>query len=183
MKMLKYLSLVVITTLFIACKGEQPKEISANDVKLNEKGIVVMVSDEKPYSGVVINKDENNPEVYTKIPVKDGVLEGKGYLYEGDKKMEEVTYKDGKMNGPVQLYFPNGKVAMQGELKDDVPEGKWEWYDENGNIVQSATFKNGIPDQESIFLAPGTEGVIEEEVTIEPEEAETAPAPAAENNK
>jgi antitoxin component YwqK of YwqJK toxin-antitoxin module len=72
---------------------------------------------------------------------------------------------------------------MQGELKDDVPEGKWEWYDENGNIVQSATFKNGIPDQESIFLAPGTEGVIEEEVTIEPEEAETAPAPAAENNK
>ena len=40
-------------------------------------------------------------------------------------------------------YYPNGKIALKGKLKNDIEDGSFEYYDENGNIEKKLIFKDG----------------------------------------
>lgn len=50
--------------------------------------------------------------------------------------------KNGKAEGLAKLYFPNGKVELEGEYKNGVPNGKFVFYYENGNIRAIAEMKD-----------------------------------------
>ena len=56
-----------------------------------------------------------------------------------DKKTEII-------NGFTIKYHANGKTKWsKGKLKNNKPEGYWEWYRVDGTLKRSGNFKNGEP--------------------------------------
>ena len=47
-----------------------------------------------------------------------------------------VNYKD-------KIYYPNGKIQMEANFKDDKLEGIVKRYDENGKLIEQEIYKNG----------------------------------------
>ena len=56
---------------------------------------------------------------------------------------ESYFYKNGKKDGEIIKYYPNRKIALKGKLKNDIEDGSFEYYDENGNIEKKLIFKDG----------------------------------------
>jgi len=46
------------------------------------------------------------------------------------------------LNGPVKLYHENGKLFVEGTIKDQSKSGKWNFYNENGNLSYSGEYRN-----------------------------------------
>ena len=76
------------------------------------------------------------------------------YYYETGVKSMEQTFKDGKLSGDCSSWYENAKLksttsytlvkdkkSMRVESK---PNGKWTYYDNNGNIIMEMTYKKGI---------------------------------------
>ncbi len=47
-------------------------------------------------------------------------------------------------NSNFVYYYPNGKIAVEGNLIDDIPEGEWKEYDETGKLINQLTYENGL---------------------------------------
>ena len=75
---------------------------------------------------------------------KDDDLNGKYTKYKYNKKLEEATYKNGKLNGVrIKYNNSNGKKLEEIEYKDDVIDGKVRYYNDKGEIVLEYEYKNG----------------------------------------
>ena len=51
---------------------------------------------------------------------------------------------NGKRNGMARTYHPNGKVASSGMYKDNLKTKKWQYFDEDGELLEVAKMKNGV---------------------------------------
>lgn len=65
------------------------------------------------------------------------------------------------INGIYKIYYPNGNVKMEVRSKNGKPEGKGNFYDEDGNIIFTGNFKNGLMDGKILNFYPN--GSIREE--------------------
>ena len=45
-------------------------------------------------------------------------------------------------HGQVKEYYENGKLKLRGNYKEDKKEGKWEYFDEEGNLTGTEKYKN-----------------------------------------
>lgn len=65
---------------------------------------------------------------------------------------KKVTPKKSEVvKGFTIKYHANGKtIWSKGKIKDDVPEGRWEWYRVDGTMKRSGHFKKGEPTGEWI---------------------------------
>jgi len=63
--------------------------------------------------------------------------------FDGSVRIRE-PYLDGKLDGAVRSYYPNGEVSEEVEWKQNVKEGKWMKYYKNRVPRLSAHFKNGL---------------------------------------
>ena len=61
----------------------------------------------------------------------DGLLTIK--FYSGDL-LQKSYYKDGKRDSIFTMYFPDGKIRSKGRNKNDDKVGKWEYYNETGDL-------------------------------------------------
>ena len=59
------------------------------------------------------------------------------------KQKYEVTYKDGKKNGPTKIYSEDGALLEEMNYKDDKEDGSSITYSENGIPTEETIFKNG----------------------------------------
>ena len=57
------------------------------------------------------------------------------------------VYIKGKKIGPTATWYENGKKRYIGFYTDDVPTGKWIYWDENGNIAAERN-ESDIPSRE-----------------------------------
>ena len=64
---------------------------------------------------------------------------------EQTKKLEEVTYEAGKLNGQKQIWLANGQLIYQGEYKNDQMDGRHEAFFETGVKRESGTYVDGRP--------------------------------------
>ena len=88
--------------------------LSYEETFLDEKtGKVHAKGEQTPYTGVIKN---------FKIPGEDGVFEGK------------ISFKDGVIDGLVELYYSNGKLAEMATFKNGEKNGIQKKYYENGQI-------------------------------------------------
>ena len=46
-------------------------------------------------------------------------------------------------DGPYETYNENGQLESRGNYIDGKREGLWEWFDENGNLTETRTYRNG----------------------------------------
>ena len=90
------------------------RTLSFEETFLDKKtGIVYAIGEETPYTGVVENY---------KIPEGNNVFEGK------------ISFKNGIIDGVVELYYPNGKLAKIGTFKNGKTNGIQKDFYENGII-------------------------------------------------
>lgn len=49
------------------------------------------------------------------------------------------------VNGPVKIYYPSGKLQLEGNYKDSVPDGQWTRYSDEQpfNFITTLNYKNG----------------------------------------
>lgn len=89
------------------------------------------------------------------IVLKDGLYySSSGALYSGtynsyDKnnvKLASITLVDGKRNGPVTYYYTNGNVKETGVFLNDEKAAQWLRWDEAGNKIAEAFYKEGKKD-------------------------------------
>ena len=91
-----------------------------------------------------------------------GILEGQGYIYQGDFKDSKLVngtqdkffsngnkefegkWKEGLPNGKVIVYYENGKKQGEGYLKNGKQHGWFFEYSTNGDILEERYFKDGI---------------------------------------
>ena len=58
--------------------------------------------------------------------------------------VEEMSYKNGQLDGIFRGFFPTGKLQRVGYFKNGLQDGKYIVYDENLKIVMQATYVNGV---------------------------------------
>ena len=117
-KLIVGLFLVASALSFSAERKVQVEQVFKNA----NTDIVYVQGEETPYTGIVKNY---------KIPEGNNVFEGK------------ISFKNGIIDGVVELYYPNGKLQLEIPYKNGQVDGLVKRYDENGQVVEQATFKNG----------------------------------------
>jgi len=99
----------------------------------------------KLFSGEEIIIDESKPVNWydPEIIIKD--LDAKraiGYNADGTVKYE-VELKNGLKHGDFKEYFPEGRIKISGKFRDDLPDGNWKLFDENGELVMEKKIVKG----------------------------------------
>ena len=64
----------------------------------------------------------------------------------GEKKREVEYGKDGKTVVSQTVYQEDGKVLMQGPMKEDKRDGEWRFYDYEGTLKSVRQYKIGVYD-------------------------------------
>lgn len=57
---------------------------------------------------------------------------------------EERFYKNGKLEGTVKIFYPDGKVMEEGLYKNGTRDGISKWYDQQGNVTIEYEYQNGV---------------------------------------
>ncbi len=57
---------------------------------------------------------------------------------------EERFYKNGKLEGTVKIFYPDGKVMEEGLYKNGTRDGVSKWYDQQGNVTIEYEYQNGV---------------------------------------
>jgi antitoxin component YwqK of YwqJK toxin-antitoxin module len=130
-----------------------------------ETGMFTYYDDTK--EGAVIATREFNPKdnsAYTIIynQKKNKVSEGKtvNKLHEGEWKyyhqnskvlMTIENYKNGKLEGVLQAFYPDGKIAEETTYKNGVKNGPYKKYTTKGIVLEESTYKNGELDGKAVF--------------------------------
>ena len=82
--------------------------------------------------------------------LKNGLREGLFKFYSNNSLLSEKNYKNGKLDGKANTYFPNGSIKIECEYKDNELDGYFTRYFENGKIEEEGWYKNG--KSESFWL-------------------------------
>jgi len=109
------------------------------------------------------NKSEIVLSVYN---YKNGILEGKYTNFFNDGKIQnELTYKNGKKEGPAKYYHRNGELSMVANYKNDVLSGKRIGYLQNGELSLKENYADG--KREGVFVRYFQSGILKDVVTYE----------------
>lgn len=77
--------------------------------------------------------------------LKDQIREGEWIFYHpnSDQVMTREFYVNGKLNGRVTTYYPNGKKTEETDYKNGIREGENNFYSEEGVKIKELLYKNG----------------------------------------
>lgn len=59
--------------------------------------------------------------------------------------IRKFIYKNGVIDGKVEVYYSSGAPKLAGEFKNGKKEGSWVYYNEKGKIIKAGKFENGVP--------------------------------------
>jgi antitoxin component YwqK of YwqJK toxin-antitoxin module len=79
---------------------------------------------------------------------KDG--ECRQYFQDGSIK-SVVNFKDGKYDGSARYFYPNGKPILEGQFVNDLREGLWTAYKDNGEKESEITYFEGSVSEEKYY--------------------------------
>lgn len=65
--------------------------------------------------------------------------------------MSTENYSKGKLEGLRSVFYPNGKIAEETIYKNNLKNGPYKRYAENGIIIEESNYKNGQFDGLAIF--------------------------------
>lgn len=106
-------------------------------------------------------------EVMTRENYKNGKLDGKIITYYPNGKItQETDYKNGNKDGEDNYYSPDGVLLKKLLYKEDELQGKALYYDAYGNVIIEGFYKNGKKDGSWKYYKDGN--VILEEIFPKP---------------
>lgn len=130
-----------------------------------ETGVFKFFDDTKK-GDVIATRDftANNGSSYTIFydQNKNKVSEGKevGKAREGEWKyyhkaskvvMTLENYKNGKLDGPRTVYYPDSKIAEEMTYINGFKEGVYKKYGQNGTLLEQTTYKNNEYNGDAVF--------------------------------
>ncbi len=65
--------------------------------------------------------------------------------------IQTLNYVKGKMNGIQETYYDSGELASKGLMENDLKEGEWIWYNDNGTINSKVNFVHNKKDGKQIL--------------------------------
>ena len=65
--------------------------------------------------------------------------------YDNGRLKAERTYKDAKLNGSYRMYYESGQLKLEGTYKDDKMDGTFRHYDQNGRLEVEEVYRDNIP--------------------------------------
>ena len=124
-KMKKTLLIILPLLLILGCS----KPVDRSTL-INKDGLMYLPDSDSPYSGEVF--------LFRRIKTKEGLFKR--------IKVGDETYKDGKIEGLVTLWFENGQKWEEGNYKDGKIEGLYTTWYENGQKKEETNYKDGKKD-------------------------------------
>ncbi|MBP9479373.1 MAG: hypothetical protein KBF12_12220 [Sebaldella sp.] len=125
--------------------GKMLSEMNYKDGVLDGKYAVWNKEGKKLYEtnfvngkGVMKNYDENG-EIFLEIKYDTG-----GSILETKTKNNDITYKNGQIEGKNTVFFLNGKKSYEANYKDGVLTGKYRAWNPNGDLFYETEFINGV---------------------------------------
>lgn len=74
----------------------------------------------------------------------DDIPHGKKATFKMGTPVEEMTYYKGQLHGMFRGFAPNGRLQRIGNFKNGKQDGQYFVYDENGKVILSAKYANGV---------------------------------------
>lgn len=75
------------------------------------------------------------------------------YFWSGGPVRDIKNYKDGKLHGPVRIYYKNGTLKVRTQYVNGKPDGEYRKYAQDGTVIIKATFKNGeVVEKENVHV-------------------------------
>ena len=75
---------------------------------------------------------------------KNGQYHGKHENYFNGVIQISQNYREGKMHGKFTEFTETGLVKSTGKYLDNLPNGKWEWFDSDKKIQRIVNYKDGV---------------------------------------
>mgnify|MGYP000134881641 FL=1 len=83
------------------------------------------------------------------VPWTDGKRDGKiRQFFDNGKEKLIGYYSNGKLKGPLTIFYPSGFKKVEGRYKSNLREGKWVYYDEEGDTSKVINYIDGKPENE-----------------------------------
>jgi antitoxin component YwqK of YwqJK toxin-antitoxin module len=132
-KLLKLSFLFITSFLFFSCGEEKQEEKPLKE----EKRPLVTEED-----GVYTEWYPGHKQIKVKGRKNaEGKKEGVWKMFTEDGyDLSIQTYKDGKRDGAVIVYHPNGALHYSGDYENDERVGTWKFYNEMGELVNTENF-------------------------------------------
>jgi antitoxin component YwqK of YwqJK toxin-antitoxin module len=73
-------------------------------------------------------------------------------FYENGAPYIKSYYKWGRLNGPYEAWFKNGKKMYSGFYLNDFRDGSWIIYNEDGSVRYKVNYTLGVPDNKKIDI-------------------------------
>jgi len=94
----------------------------------------------------------DDSKLLEECPYQDGLKQGTCRQYFTDHSLKsEVNFVKGKLEGPALFYYPNGKTMLAGASKNDLREGTWTAYKENGEKENEIVYQAGVVINEKYY--------------------------------
>lgn len=137
------------------------REVSENMFREEiEQAIFKIVLDESFLEKDTLFKEYYNGEekLKTEGRIHNGAMTGtwKTYYEESGNIMNSVNYKDGKLSGEAFFYYDSEKQTVKAEayFEDDLLQGEYYEYYENGAQKAKIIYSDGFADDEAWFYYP-----------------------------
>lgn len=74
-------------------------------------------------------------------------LHGKRVTFKQGTQVEEMSYKNGQLDGIFRGFYPTGKLQRVGSFKNGLQDGKYIVYGEDKKILIQTHYTNGVEDK------------------------------------
>ncbi len=75
----------------------------------------------------------------------------KYYHLRSDKIMTLENYQNGKLHGEKNVYYPNGQLAEKSFYRNNLKDGAYTKFGENGKPIEESNYKNGELHGKAVF--------------------------------
>lgn len=89
-------------------------------------------------------KGKNASDVSARESVELGDVVITDYYDDSTKMITDQVYLNDSMRVLKTYYFRNGQIYMVGDLINDVRDGEWKAYSEDGHLLTVGSYKNGL---------------------------------------
>lgn len=127
----------------ITTVGHYKGKVKDGEWKYYNEGKLTLVENYVNGKREGISKGYKNDAVIEEIPYKNDKIDGirKAFLENG-KIYSETEYKDGKMNGNYKLYEGQEQPIEEGSFKNGKRSGEWRSYDDKHKMIDKTSYSS-----------------------------------------
>ena len=141
--------IIVLTIILFSISNSKKFNPGNKQLICIKNNIIYRQGSDVPMTGKVIDTVNSRIIEYDVVNgLKNGVFKIK---FTNGKIAIEGFIKDNKNIGEWKYYYPNGQLESKGYFDNDIAVKKWVWYYMNGKIKQEGVYSKGLREGEWSF--------------------------------